>query len=165
MLPLAWISSERFSGDLSQLVNGPSWLGQAQAQRPAGVYPAPERFGQHISHSLLQASVDQVTQRDIPILQQDRLATAQSNLTQNSSRLPANNLSQRPLAIQPHKIPPLPEDRFKGFFMQFAAATGLRLAERDLIIEGRPVNLWALHRAVFMRNSFESVRFWMTPRL
>ena len=162
MLSLAWICSERFSGDLSQVVNGPSWLGQAQ--RPAGVYPAPERFGQHISHSLLQASVDQVTRRDVPILQQNRLATAQSKLTQISSRLPANNLSQRPQAIQPHNVPPLPEDRFKGVFMQFSAATGLRFTERDLVIEDRPVNLWALHRAVFMRNGFESVRLWMAPR-
>jgi hypothetical protein len=73
--------------------------------------------------------------------------------------------SQQP--IQPHKIPPLPEDRFKGVFMQFTAATGLRLTERDLVIEGRQVNLWALHRAVFMRNGFDSVRpgmihgFWL----
>ena len=48
--------------------------------------------------------------------------------------------------------------------MQFAAATGFRLTERDVTIEGRPVNLWALHRAVFMRYGFESVRLGMTPR-
>ena len=63
-------------------------------------------------------------------------------------------------SIQPHKIPPLPEERFKGVFMQFTAATGLRLTDRDLVIEGRPVNLWALHRAV-LRNGFESVRLGM----
>ena len=67
--------------------------------------------------------------------------------------------SQQP--IQPHKIPPLPEDRFKGVFMQFAAATGLRRTDRNFVIEGRPVNLWALHRAVFMRNGFDSVRLGM----
>ena len=71
----------------------------------------------------------------------------------------AQPLSQQP--IQPHKIPLLPEDRFKGVFMQFTAATGLRLTDRDLVIEGRQVNLWALHRAVFMRNGFESVRLGM----
>jgi len=64
-------------------------------------------------------------------------------------------------SIQPHKIPPLPEERFKGVFMQFTAATGLRLTDRDLVIEGRPVNPWALHRAVFMRNGFKSVRLGM----
>ena len=67
--------------------------------------------------------------------------------------------SQQP--IRPHKLPPLPEDRFESVFVQFTAITGLRLTDRDLVIEGRPVNLWALHRAVFMRNSFESVRLGM----
>jgi hypothetical protein len=57
-----------------------------------------------------------------------------------------------------HKIPPLPEDRFKGVFQQFTAATGVRLSERDLIVEGRQINLWALHRAVFLRKGFDSVR-------
>jgi len=124
-------------------------------------------------------------QQSIPTPQQNFVssATAQSNLTQMSSHVPTNGLppngpltqmagvpaqqsaqiaqppSQQP--IQPHKIPPLPEDRFKGVFMQFTAATGLRLTDRDLVIEGRPVNLWALHRAVFMRNGFESVRLGM----
>jgi len=109
--------------------------------------------------------------------------TSQSNLTQMSPHMPTYGLPlNRPLAqmagpppqrstqivqppsqqpIQPHKIPPLPEDRFKSIFMQFTAATGLRLTDRDLVIEGRPVNLWALHRAVFMRNGFESVRLGM----
>ena len=45
--------------------------------------------------------------------------------------------------------------------MQSTVATGLRLTNHDLVIEGRPVNLWALHRAVFLRNSFESVRLGM----
>jgi hypothetical protein len=48
--------------------------------------------------------------------------------------------------------------------MQFVAAMGFRLTERDLAIEGRPVNLWALHRAVFVLNGFESVRLGTTPR-
>lgn len=48
--------------------------------------------------------------------------------------------------------------------MHFTAATGLRLTERDLVIEGRPVNPWVLHRAVFMRNGFESVCLGMTLR-
>ena len=65
------------------------------------------------------------------------------------------------IAQAPSQIPPLPEDRFKGVFMQFTAATGLRLTDRELVIEGRPVNLWALHRAVFLRNGFESVRLGM----
>jgi hypothetical protein len=59
--------------------------------------------------------------------------------------------------ILPHKIPPLPEARFKSVFIQFTAATGIRLTESDLTIEGRPINLWALHKAVFLRNGFETV--------
>jgi hypothetical protein len=58
----------------------------------------------------------------------------------------------------PRKIPPLPEDRFKNVFMQFTAATGIRISERDLIVEGRQINLWALHRTVFMQSGFDSVR-------
>ena len=42
--------------------------------------------------------------------------------------------------------------------MQFTRSKGIRLNERDLVIEGRPINLWALHRTVFMRNGFDSVR-------
>jgi hypothetical protein len=43
--------------------------------------------------------------------------------------------------------------------MQYSAATGIKPTERDLQIEGRPVNLWALHRAVFLRGGFDAVRF------
>ncbi|KAI0292189.1 hypothetical protein BC826DRAFT_955249 [Russula brevipes] len=64
--------------------------------------------------------------------------------------------SSQPL-VQPHKIPPLPEERFKNIFMQFTAATGIRFSERDLVLDGRPISLWALHRTVFMRNGFDSV--------
>ncbi|KAH9068206.1 hypothetical protein EDB83DRAFT_2377543, partial [Lactarius deliciosus] len=59
--------------------------------------------------------------------------------------------------IQTSKLPPLSEDRFKVLFTQFANTTGLRLNDRDFVFDGRPVNLWALHRAVFARNGFESV--------
>jgi hypothetical protein len=172
----------RLSGGDSgqQAVNGPSWPGQGQ--RPTGLYPVPERPGQHSSPSLHQASVNQVPPpRSIPTPQSFvPSATGQSNLTQIASHVPANGLphngalaqiagappqqspqvthppSQQP--ILPHKIPPLPEDRFKLVFMQFTAATGLRITERDLFIEGRPTNLWALHKAVFLRNGFDSVR-------
>ena len=107
-------------------------------------------------------------------------ATLQSNLTQISSHVPANGLppngvlgqingappqqsprithppSQQP--IQSNKLPPLSEDRFKVNFMQFNRSKGIRLNERDLAIEGRAINLWALHRRVFLRNGFDSVR-------
>lgn len=43
--------------------------------------------------------------------------------------------------------------------MPFIAATGIMLSERDLVIDGRQINLWALHKLVFLRNGFESVRF------
>jgi len=175
----------RFSGGspAQQVVNGPSWPGQGQ--RPTGLYPAQERPGQHSSPSH-QASVNQVPPpRSIPTPQQNfvRSATPQSNLTQIPSQVPANGLphngalaqmpgappqqspqithppSQQP--IIPHKLPPLAEERFKAVFMQFTNATGIRLTERDLLIEGRPINLWALHKAVFLRNGFDSVRLGM----
>jgi hypothetical protein len=120
-------------------------------------------------------------QRSIPTPQQNFIpsAPAQSNLTQISSHIPPNSLphngalaqmsgappQQSPQiahppsqqSILPHKLPPLPEERFKGVFLQFTAASGIRLTESDLTIEGRPINLWALHKAVFLRNGFETV--------
>ena len=63
------------------------------------------------------------------------------------------------LSLQQHinKLPCLPEDRFKSNFVQFCRSKGIRLNERDLVIDGQPINLWALHKAVFSRNGFESV--------
>ena len=43
-------------------------------------------------------------------------------------------------------------------FMQFSKATGITLNEQDFMIDGRQVNPWALHRIVFARNGFDSVR-------
>ena len=64
---------------------------------------------------------------------------------------------QRQWTIQPSRLPVLPEDRFRVLFRQFANTAGLRLNDRDFVIDGRPVNPWALHRAVFARNGFDSV--------
>ncbi|KAH9068204.1 hypothetical protein EDB83DRAFT_2377525 [Lactarius deliciosus] len=64
---------------------------------------------------------------------------------------------QRTIPIRTSKLPPLSEDRFKVLFTQFANTTGLRLNDRDFVIDGRPVGPWALHRAVFARNGFELV--------
>ena len=52
----------------------------------------------------------------------------------------------------------LSEDRFNNNFMQFTRSKGIRLSEHDLVFYGRPINLRALHRAMFSRNGFESVR-------
>ncbi|KAH9995713.1 hypothetical protein BJV77DRAFT_1066100 [Russula vinacea] len=49
------------------------------------------------------------------------------------------------------------EDRFKSDFLQFTRLKGIRLNERDLVIDGRRIDLWALHRAVRAGNGFESV--------
>ena len=66
--------------------------------------------------------------------------------------------------VQVHPIIPssrlvftLPEDRFKLLFAQYANTVGLRLYDRDFVIDNRTVNPWALHRAVFARNGFGSV--------
>ena len=172
----------QFSGDpTQQAVNGQSWSGAGQ--RPTGLSLVAESSDQDNSASLHQASVNQAQpQRGSPTPQQNFVssATPQSNLTQILSHVPANGLlpnglsgqingsppqqssrithprSQQP--IQPNKLPPLSEDRFKINFMQFTRSKGIRLNERDLAIEGRPINLWALHRAVFLRNGFDSVR-------
>ena len=107
-------------------------------------------------------------------------ATPQSNLTQISSHVPANGLppngvlgqingaqsQQSPRSthppsqpsIQPNKLPHSSEDRFKINFMQFTKSKDIRLDERDLAIKRRAIDLWALHRTVFLRNGFDSVR-------
>ena len=58
--------------------------------------------------------------------------------------------------------PPLTEERFMEHFMLFSHATGIRLNEQEFYIEGQQVNPWALHRAVFARNGFDSVRISLT---
>ena len=60
-------------------------------------------------------------------------------------------------AIQPNEVPAMSEDQFKSSFLPFARSKGLRIGERDLVIDGRRINLWALDRAVFLRHGFESV--------
>ncbi|KAI0297271.1 hypothetical protein B0F90DRAFT_1740642 [Multifurca ochricompacta] len=173
--------SGRQSGDSVQpAVNGASWIGAGQ--RPTGLYPVAERPPQHNSPALHQAPVNQVPpQRSIPTPQQNFVpsATSQSNLTQMSPHVSANGLpfngaltqmanalSQQSQQIahpfpqqliQLSKLSPLPEDRFKHLFAQFANVTGIRLSERDFIIENRQVSPWALHRAVLARNGFDSV--------
>ncbi len=163
-------------------MNGAPWL--AAGQRPTGLYTVPERIPQHNS-PLNQASVNQISpQRNIPTPQQNFVSSvaAQQNLTQMSPRLSGNGLPfngalaqipgappqpppQAPHApqqptIQCSKLPPLSEDRFKALFSQFANTTGIRLNDRDRVIDGRPINPWALHRAVFARNGFDSVCPW-----
>jgi hypothetical protein len=59
---------------------------------------------------------------------------------------------------QNNKYPVLTEDRFKAFFAQFARNPGIRTTERDFIIEGRQINPWLLHKAVFLRGGFDTVR-------
>jgi hypothetical protein len=61
------------------------------------------------------------------------------------------------LTIPCSRLPALPEDRFNALFVQFSNTTGLRLDARDFVIEGQPINPWALHRVVFARNGFNSV--------
>jgi hypothetical protein len=55
-------------------------------------------------------------------------------------------------------FPALTEDRFKNFFAQFARNASIRTTERDFIFEGRQINPWSLHRAVFSRGGFNTVR-------
>jgi hypothetical protein len=70
-------------------------------------------------------------------------------------------LQQQPM--EPIASPsPLTEERFMEHFTLFSHATGIRLNEQDFNIEGRQVNPWALHSAVFARNGFDSVRIFLS---
>jgi len=64
-------------------------------------------------------------------------------------------------SFQFYTIPPVPEDLFKDVF---TAVTGTRLSEGDLEIEGRQINVGALHKAVFLRNSYGAVRLTLIPQ-
>ncbi|KAI0249895.1 hypothetical protein BJV78DRAFT_1224130 [Lactifluus subvellereus] len=165
---------------VQQAVNGATWV--ATGQRPVGHFPVAERPPQHDSPSLHQASVNQVApQRSIPTPQQSFVpsATPQPNMTQISPHVSASGLPfngalaamagappqqspqithpppQQP--IQANKLAPLTEDRFKFFFAQFARSSGIRSSERDFTIDGRQINPWILHRAVFSRGGFDLV--------
>ena len=61
-----------------------------------------------------------------------------------------------------NKIPPLPEGRFENVFCNLTT-TRIWLTERDLLVEGRQINLWALHESVFLRNGYETVRLTLIP--
>ena len=61
-------------------------------------------------------------------------------------------------ALQPNKLPPMSEDQFKSRFSQFTLTWSVKISEHDLVIDGRRIDLWALHRAVGAGNGFESVR-------
>jgi len=66
--------------------------------------------------------------------------------------------SESSFHFQLHKIPPLSEVWFKNALSHYIVATGIGLTERDLTLEGRQINLWALHESVFLRNGYETVR-------
>ncbi|KAN0138915.1 hypothetical protein V8E53_003303 [Lactarius tabidus] len=137
------INLKRQGGDpTQQAVNGAPWLA---AQR-AGLYSAPERPAQH--NSPLNPSVNQIPpQRSIP--------TPQQNFAPSPPPQAPHPHPQQ--TIQCSRLPTLPEDRFKVLFAQFANTTGLRLNDRNFIIDNRAVNPWALHRAVFAQNGFDTV--------
>jgi len=66
-------------------------------------------------------------------------------------------------SFQLHKRLPLSEGRFNNDFPRYTVATGIRHSQRDLVIEGRVINLWALHKTVFLRNGYGSVRLTLIP--
>ena len=73
-------------------------------------------------------------------------------------------LSQQP--IQLSTIFAMAPDRFQNEFSQFIKS--MKFGERDLVIDGRQINLWALHRAVLSLHGFESVcvqYFFSKPQL
>jgi hypothetical protein len=73
-------------------------------------------------------------------------------------------LSQQP--IQPSTVFAMAPDRFQNEFSQFIKS--MQFSERDLVIDGRQINLWALHRAVLSQHGFESVcvqYFFSKPQL
>jgi hypothetical protein len=84
------------------------------------------------------------------------LATMAGTPPQRSPQI-AQTPSQQP--IQTNMILVLPEDKFKAFFANFARTAGSRVTKRDFTIEGRLINPWLLHRAVFSRGGFDSVLF------
>ena len=141
----------------------------------------PQGQPQHNS-PLNQTSVNQIPpQRSITTLHQIFVPslTAQSNLTQLSPHVSGNGLPFNgalahipgvppqpppqapypplPLTIQCTILPARSEEQMKAQFAQFSNTADLRQSYPGLVIDSRPVNPWALHRAVFARNGFESV--------
>ena len=61
-------------------------------------------------------------------------------------------------ALQSNQLPPMSEVQFRSSFSQFTGSKEIRISERDLDIDGRPIDLWALHKAVRAGNGFEFAR-------
>ena len=60
-------------------------------------------------------------------------------------------------SIQPNKMPFVLEDGLKSRLWDLARSNSIRLNELDFVINGRPIDIWELHRTVFSRYGFESV--------
>ena len=65
--------------------------------------------------------------------------------------------------IQLTILPYLSEDRFHSNFMEFTRLKGIRLSERDLVVDDRRINLLELHQTVFSRDGFDLVRLMIFP--
>ena len=160
---------------------------QSQTQAPGVSTPIPSPAPTVSTPTLQAAmpgiTTPQALQRGIPTLQETVVpsVTAQLTLAQLSplvssaanglpfdgalAQIPGASPQTAPQAptsspqqtIPCSRLPTLPEDRFKTLFAQFACTTGLRLNDRDFIIDGRPVNPWTLHRIVFACNGFDLV--------
>jgi hypothetical protein len=63
--------------------------------------------------------------------------------------------SQQPL--KPDKTPVISESQLRSGLSDITRSNGIRLNDLDLVIDGLPIDLWVLHRAVFSRNGFELV--------
>jgi hypothetical protein len=73
------------------------------------------------------------------------------------------HLSVPPSQQLNNKLPVMSEDQFKSAFKLVNRLESTGISERDLVIDGQPINLWAFHRAVFSRNGLESVRLRKFP--
>ncbi len=149
---LSW----QISGDpAQQAVNGAPWLGAGQ---PAtGLYSAPGRPPQH-------PALPAAAQPNFPQMSPHVFSNGLpfNGALAQIPRAPPHPLPQAPhpppqQTIQCSQLPPLPEAGFKALFAHFANTTGLRINDWDFVIDGRPISPWALHRAVFARNGFDSV--------
>ena len=75
-------------------------------------------------------------------------------LTQTNAPPPQSPQITRPPSQQPF----LSEITFKRYFYQFMISKGVGFSDLDLIIDDRPIDLYALYTAVFSRGGIEAVR-------
>ena len=134
----------------------------------------------HSPSSVTPANTPSSSRVASPVAAQGQTQGSFHPQSQISSHISANDLPSDAVLVQINDVPPQQSPRsrnslhnslwspinhpacqrtdLKVTLCSLLDLGAIRLTERDLTIDGRHIDLWALHRAVFSWSGFESVR-------